>query len=70
MSKFDILTKCIPIIQADSIGEWVIDNENDGTLERLIQILRLEQVKLRVYQIMIVRNGTDRCAKMEIYIYL
>ncbi|HCT82751.1 MAG TPA: hypothetical protein DIC55_04860 [Streptococcus sp.] len=54
MSKFDILTKCLPIIQADSIGEWVIDNENDGTLERLIQILRLEQVKLRVYQIMIV----------------
>lgn len=54
MSKFDILTKCIAIIQADSLGEWVIDNENDGTLERLIQILRLEQVKLRVYQIMIV----------------
>ena len=54
MSKFDILTKCIPIIQADSIGEWVIDNENDGTLERLIQILRLEQVKLAVRQIMIV----------------
>ena len=38
MSKFDILTKCIPIIQADSIGEWVIDNENDGTLEHPIQM--------------------------------
>ena len=38
MSKFDILTKYIPIIQADSIGEWVIDNENDGTLEHLIQM--------------------------------
>ena len=38
MSKFDIVTKCIAIIQADSIGEWVIDNENDGTLEHPIQM--------------------------------
>mgnify|MGYP001220340098 FL=1 len=38
MSKFDILTKYIPIIQADSIGELVIDNENDGTLEYPIQM--------------------------------
>ncbi len=27
MSKFDILTKYIPINQADSIGEWVIDKK-------------------------------------------
>ncbi|HYE83736.1 MAG TPA: hypothetical protein VEG39_16425 [Clostridia bacterium] len=32
MSKFDIFTKYIPMIQADSIGEWVIGKENDGTL--------------------------------------
>ena len=38
MSKFDILKKYIPIIQAHSIGEWVIDNENDGTLEHPIQM--------------------------------
>ncbi len=38
MSKFDILTKYIPIIQADSIGDWVIDKENDGTPEQPIQI--------------------------------
>ena len=38
MSKFDILTRYIPIIQADSIGELVIDNENDGTLEYPIQM--------------------------------
>ena len=38
MSKFDILTKYIPIIQADSIGEWVVDKENDGTPEHLIQM--------------------------------
>lgn len=38
MSKFDILTKYIPIIQADSIGEWVVDKENDGTPEHPIQM--------------------------------
>ncbi|CAM2861758.1 DUF6508 domain-containing protein [Erysipelothrix tonsillarum] len=38
MSEFDILSKYIPIIQADSIGEWAIDNEYDGTLEHPIQM--------------------------------
>lgn len=38
MSKFDILTKYIPLIQEDSFGEWVIDIENDGTPERPIQM--------------------------------
>ena len=38
MSKFDILTKYIPIIQANSIGEWIVDKENDGTLEHPIQM--------------------------------
>lgn len=38
MSKYDILTKYIPIIQADSIGEWILDEENDGTSERPIQM--------------------------------
>ncbi len=38
MSKFDILTKYISMIQSDSIGEWIIDRENDGTLERPIQM--------------------------------
>lgn len=36
MSKFYILTKYIPIIQADSIGEWVVDKVNDGTQEHSI----------------------------------
>jgi hypothetical protein len=31
MSKFDILTKYIPMIQSDIIGEWVIDKENGRT---------------------------------------
>lgn len=38
MSKFDILTKYISLIQSDSIGEWIIDNENDGTPEHPIQM--------------------------------
>lgn len=38
MSKFEILLKYIPIIQADGIGEWVIDKGNDGTPEHQIQM--------------------------------
>ena len=38
MSKFDILTKYISMIQTDSIGEFVIDKENDGTPEHPIQM--------------------------------
>ncbi len=45
MSKFDILTKYIPMIQTDSFGEWVIDKENDGPP---VQI-RLEAVEEQEY---------------------
>jgi hypothetical protein len=38
MSKFDILTKYISMIQSDNIGEWIIDKENDGTSEHPIQM--------------------------------
>lgn len=38
MSKYNILTKYISIIQSDRFGEWVIDRENDGTPEHLIKI--------------------------------
>lgn len=38
MSKFDILTKYISMIQSDSIGEWMIDKENDGTPEHPMQL--------------------------------
>lgn len=38
MSKFDILTKYMTMIQVDIIGEWVFDKENDGTPERPIQM--------------------------------
>lgn len=33
MSRFDSLTKYIPLITEGSIGIWFIDNENDGTIE-------------------------------------
>ena len=38
MSRFNILTKYIPMIQTASIGEWIIDNENDGTPEHPIHM--------------------------------
>lgn len=38
MAKFDVLTKYISLIQADEIGDWVIDKENDGTPEHPIQM--------------------------------
>lgn len=33
MSQFESLTKYIPMLHEDHIGEWVIDQENDGTAE-------------------------------------
>lgn len=38
MSKFDVLTKYIPKIQLDSIGEWVVDKESDGRSEHPFQM--------------------------------
>ncbi|MEV9503619.1 DUF6508 domain-containing protein [Bacillus safensis] len=38
MKQFEILTKYIPKLQEDHIGEWVINQENDGTAERPIQM--------------------------------
>ncbi|WP_341276216.1 DUF6508 domain-containing protein [Bacillus pumilus] len=38
MSQFKMLTKYIPMLQEDHIGEWVIDQENDGTVEHPIQM--------------------------------
>ncbi|MFP3841094.1 DUF6508 domain-containing protein [Bacillus safensis] len=38
MSQFEILTKYIPMLQEDHIGEWVINQENDGSVERPIQM--------------------------------
>ena len=38
MSKYDSLVKYICILDGDSFGSWVIDRENDGTLEHPIQM--------------------------------
>jgi len=46
MIKLDVLTKYIPMIQSDIVGEWVIDKENDGTPEYPIQILFVDYSEL------------------------
>ena len=33
MSKFEQLTKYIDVLDGDNSGTWIIDRENDGTLE-------------------------------------
>lgn len=57
MSKFDILTKYMSMIQADKIGEWIIDRENDGTSEHPVQMPFLDYSKM-------VRNFID-----DIYVF-
>lgn len=37
MPDFEILTKYIPLLNQAGIGSWVIDEENDGTMEHPIQ---------------------------------
>lgn len=38
MQRFQSLTKYISLISKDDIGTWVIDRENDGTMEHPIQM--------------------------------
>ncbi|MCM3063957.1 DUF6508 domain-containing protein [Bacillus altitudinis] len=38
MNEFDLLTKYIPLLRRERLGEWVIDKENDGTAEHPIQM--------------------------------
>lgn len=33
MSRFESLTKYLPLLSDDSIGTWFVDRENDGTPE-------------------------------------
>ncbi len=37
-SKFDDLIGFIPVINDENFGKWIIDHENDGTLEHPIQL--------------------------------
>lgn len=37
MNQFENLTKYIPRLEDDNVGNWVIDRENDGTPEHPIQ---------------------------------
>lgn len=38
MPNFKSLTQYIPLIVDDDIGTWIIDRENDGTMEHPIQM--------------------------------
>ena len=57
MSKFDILTKYISMFQSDSIGDWIIDRETDGTPEHPFQMPFVDYSE-------IVRNFID-----DVYIF-
>lgn len=37
MKKYSALTKYINLLENDSVGEWIVDTENDGSSERPIQ---------------------------------
>lgn len=37
MPQFERLTKYIPLLDQDEIGQWIVDKENDGTMEHPIQ---------------------------------
>ena len=37
MPEFEKLTKYIPLLDHADLGRWVIDEENDGTMEHPIQ---------------------------------
>ena len=38
MKKYSALTKYINLLENDSVGEWIVDTENDGSSERPIQL--------------------------------
>ena len=38
MNKFENLIKYLPLLEDDNFGTWIIDRENDGTLEHPIQM--------------------------------
>lgn len=38
MNKYEQLTKYIPLIKNDKFGEWIIDEENDGTPEHPVHM--------------------------------
>ena len=49
MHKFQSLTKYISLIPKEDVGEWIIDKENDGTMEHPIHLPFVEYSDV-VYQ--------------------
>lgn len=46
MGRFEVLTKYIPRIKSDSIGEWIIDQTSDGTAEHPIRMPYINYTEL------------------------
>lgn len=44
MGRFNSLTQYIPMIASDSIGMWVVDEENHGTPAHPIQMPYVEHL--------------------------
>ena len=59
MSKFEIVTKYIDLLENDKFGEWFVDKENDGSKEHPIQMpfVMYSQVVHGLIE------DTHRCAK-------
>lgn len=59
MSKFEIITKYIDLLENDNCGEWFIHNENDGPKEHQIRMPFVTYSKV-VYRWLL---DMDRCAE-------
>ncbi|MGM0969033.1 MAG: DUF6508 domain-containing protein [Bacillota bacterium] len=69
MSQFESLTKYIPMLQGDAIGEWVIDKENDGTAEHPIQMPYVNYSETVRRFIEDVYTFTEQHQEMELFRY-
>ena len=69
MSKFDNLTKYLSQLSDDSFGTWIIDRENDGTLEHPIQMPFVNYTELVHNLIDDVMRIVDQNPEMELTHY-
>ena len=69
MSKFDNLTKYLSQLSDDSFGTWIIDRENDGTLEHPIQMPFVNYTELVHNFIDDVMRIVDQNPEMELTHY-
>lgn len=67
--KFEMLTKYISKLGNDSIGEWIIDKENDGSMEHPIQIPFIDYADMVCHFIDDVYTFEENNADMELTRY-